>query len=92
MRCSPGRARPRTRSRSRLLKRYAAELGLDAAKFDPCVDQNLHYNTVRAQEREASSKGVDSTPTFFVNDKKIMGAVPYDQFKAEVEAAIESAK
>ncbi len=75
-----------------LLKRYAAELGLDAAKFDPCVDQNAHYDTVRAQEREASSKGVDSTPTFFVNDKKVMGAVPYDQFKAEVEAAIESAK
>ncbi len=71
-----------------LLKRYAAELGLDSAKFDPCVDQDLHYDKVRSDEREATSKGVDSTPTFFVNGKKIMGAVPYEQFKAEVEAAV----
>ncbi len=52
----------------------------------------MHYNTVRAQEQEATGKGVDSTPTFFINDKKIMGAVPYAEFKAEVEAAIASAK
>jgi protein-disulfide isomerase len=74
-----------------LLKRYAAELGLDAAQFDPCVDQDLHYDKVRADEREASGKGVDSTPTFIVNDKKIMGAVPYAEFKAEVDAAIAAA-
>ena len=75
-----------------LLKRYGAELGLDAAKFDPCVDQNLHYDKVRADESEATSKGVDSTPTFFIDDKKVMGAVPYDEFKADVEAAIAAAQ
>lgn len=74
-----------------LLKRYAAELGLDAAQFDVCVDQNLHYDKVRADEVEATSKGVNSTPTFFINGKKIMGAVPYETFKAEVEAAIAAA-
>jgi protein-disulfide isomerase len=71
-----------------LLKRYAAELGLDASQFDACVDQNLHYAKVRADESEASGRGVNSTPTFFINDKKILGAVPYQQFKSDVEAAI----
>ncbi len=75
-----------------LLKRYAAQLGLDASKFDPCVDNNAHYNEVRAQENEASGKGVDSTPTFFINDKKVSGAIPYAEFKADVEAAIAAAK
>ena len=75
-----------------LLKRYAAELGLDASKFDPCVDQNMHYNTVRADESEATAKGVDSTPTFFINDTKVVGAVPYEEFKADVEAAIAGAQ
>jgi protein-disulfide isomerase len=75
-----------------LLKRYAAELGLDASKFDPCVDQNVHYGKVRADEAEATGKGVNSTPTFFINGKKIMGAVPYEQFKADVEAAIAAAQ
>lgn len=75
-----------------LLKRYAAELGLDATKFDPCVDQDAHYNDVRGQEQEATGKGVDSTPTFFVNNKKISGAVPYEEFKKEVDAAIAAAQ
>ncbi len=74
-----------------LLKRYAAELGLDASKFDPCVDQNLHYDKVRADEAEATGKGVDSTPTFLVNGTKVMGAVPYAEFKAKVDAAIAAA-
>jgi protein-disulfide isomerase len=75
-----------------LLKRYAAELGLDAAQFDPCVDRNAHYATVAASESEARSKGVNATPTFFINDKRIEGAVPYEQFKAEVDAALAAAQ
>jgi len=75
-----------------LLKRYAAELGLDAAAFDPCVDQSAHYNTIAASESQARSKGVNATPTFFINGKKIEGAVPYEEFKAEVEAALAAAK
>jgi protein-disulfide isomerase len=75
-----------------LLKRYAAELGLDSAQFDPCVDRNAHYDTVAANESEARGKGVNATPTFFINDKRIAGAVPYEQFKAEVDAAIAAAQ
>lgn len=75
-----------------LLKRYGAELGLDAATFDPCVDQSTHYNTIAASEAAARGKGVNATPTFFINGKKIEGAVPYEQFKAEVEAALAAAQ
>ena len=71
-----------------LLKRYAAELGLDATKFNPCVDSNLHYRQGVGQRAEARGKGVNATPTFFINGKKIEGAVPYEQFKAAVDAAI----
>lgn len=71
-----------------LLKRYAAELGLDSATFDACVDGDLHSATVAATESEARSKGINATPTFFINGKKIEGALPYAQFKAEVDAAL----
>lgn len=74
-----------------LLKRYAAELGLDAGQFDTCVDRNVHYDKIAADEQEARGNGVSSTPTFFINGKKIIGAVPYEQFKAEVEAALAAA-
>jgi protein-disulfide isomerase len=75
-----------------LLKRYAAELGLDSARFDSCVDRNAHYDTVAASESEARSLGVNATPTFFINGKRVQGAVPYAQFKAEVDAAIAAAQ
>jgi protein-disulfide isomerase len=75
-----------------LLKRYGAELGLDAAIFDPCVDGNLHSATVASDESEGHGQGITGTPTFFVNDKKIQGALPYDEFKAEVEAALAAAQ
>ena len=75
-----------------LLKRYAAELGLDAALFDPCVDNNVHSATVAADESEARGLGITGTPTFFINGKKIQGAYPYEQFKAEVEAALTAAQ
>ncbi|MCU0507671.1 MAG: DsbA family protein [Anaerolineae bacterium] len=75
-----------------LLKRYAAELGLDSAQFDPCVDRNAHYNTVAASESEARAKGVNATPTFFINGEKIEGARQYEQFKASVDAAIAAAQ
>lgn len=35
--------------------------------------------------------GVNATPTFFVNGKKIEGALPYADFKAVVDAAIAAA-
>jgi len=74
-----------------LLKRYAAELELDTAVFDRCVDGNTHSADVASDESEARAMGVSATPTFFVNDKKIEGALPYEQFKAEVEAALAAA-
>ncbi len=75
-----------------LLKRYGAELGLDAAVFDPCVDGNVHSAKVASDESEGRGKGITGTPTFFINGKKIEGAYPYEQFKAEVEAALAAAK
>lgn len=75
-----------------LLKRYAAELGLDAAVFDPCVDNNVHSAKVAADESEARGLGITGTPTFFINGKKIQGAYPYEEFKAEVEAALAAAQ
>ena len=75
-----------------LLKRYGAELGLDAAIFDPCVDNNVHNAKVAADESEARGRGITGTPTFFINGKKIQGAYPYEEFKAEVEAALAAAQ
>ncbi len=74
-----------------MLQRYAAELGMDTATFDACVNRDTHYAAVAADESEARSRGINATPTFFINGKKIEGALPYEQFKAEVDAALAAA-
>ena len=70
------------------LKGYGAQLGLDTAAFDRCVDGGARLGDVQAQHQEGTGRGINSTPTFFVNNKKIQGAVPYGEFKAAIDAAL----
>lgn len=67
------------------LKKIAALGGIGADQFDKCInDQDLSKQIV-AEEYEAQQKyGVDSTPTFFINGKKTVGALPYDDFVKEL--------
>jgi len=70
------------------LKRFARDLGLDQARFNTCLDTRQHEKDVQAINEEARSRGVTGTPTFFVNDTRVVGAVPF----AEIERIIEGVK
>src|SRR6267154_1580917 len=67
------------------LKGYAKELGLDAAKFDKCLDGGEKRALVQADGKAGQEAGVSGTPAFFVNGVFINGAVPYEQFKDAVD-------
>ncbi len=73
------------------LKQYGAQLELDAAKFNACVDNGQHLNQVEADSQDGQSQGVDGTPTFIINGQKLVGDVPYAQLKAAVDAAVQKA-
>jgi protein-disulfide isomerase len=70
------------------LKKIAALGGVGAEQFDKCIkDQDLSKQIV-AEEYEAQTKfGVESTPTFFINGKKLVGALPYDDFVKDLNEA-----
>ncbi|MCC6626007.1 MAG: thioredoxin domain-containing protein [Chloroflexi bacterium] len=67
------------------LKKYAAELGLTAEPFNRCLDSGTYRARVAADMAEGRRKGVDSTPTLFVNDEKIAGVPAAGQLTATVE-------
>jgi protein-disulfide isomerase len=71
-----------------LLKQYATQLGLDTVKFDRCVDADQHLEKVYQDSSEGQAKGVNATPTFFINGQKIEGAQPFTVFQTAVEAAV----
>lgn len=67
------------------LKAHAAVLGLDAAKFDQCLDSDKYADIVKADLDEGQKLGIQSTPTLFVNGRPVIGAQPYEYFVTVVE-------
>src|SRR5579884_1146212 len=69
------------------LEQFAGQVGLDRATFDPCLEGDQHLADVQADVKAGQAKGVNATPTFFVNGQKIEG-VPTE---GQLEQAIASA-
>ena len=70
------------------LKSYAAAVGVNVDKFASCLSSGMKAAAVKADLAEGQSKGVEGTPSFFINGKLLVGAQPYDKFKEAVEAAL----
>lgn len=71
-------------SRDRL-KGFARGLDLDQAKFNRCLDNNETMNRVLQDKTEAQRLQLRSTPSFFVNGLPIVGALPFEEFKAVID-------
>jgi protein-disulfide isomerase len=61
---------------------------LDLTAFATCYETHAAIDSVRADQDEAAALGVRSTPTFFINGRKVEGAVPYEQFKNVIDQAL----
>jgi len=67
------------------LKRHALELGLDGAKFNQCLDSSKYAERVSEGVAEGGALGVNSTPTIFINGRRLSGAQPYEVFAAIID-------
>jgi len=67
---------------------YAKELGLDSAKFDPCLQNDETLQRVIADTQEGRQVGVTGTPTFFINGQPLVGAQPAETFQAAINSAL----
>jgi protein-disulfide isomerase len=70
------------------LVNYAKELGLDVAKFEPCVQNDETLQRVATDTNEGRQVGVTGTPTFFINGKPLVGAQPAEAFQTQINAAL----
>jgi protein-disulfide isomerase len=68
----------------------AESLGLDMEAFTTCVDDGRYNDIIGRNIRVAQGLGVNSTPTFFINDRKFTGAQPLAAFQQQIEAALNS--
>lgn len=74
------------------LKKYAADTGLDAAKFNACLDTAKYAERVQEQMGVGNSLGVSSTPSIFINGRLLSGAQPYETFTAVIDEELERAR
>lgn len=73
-------------------KTWAKDLALDVEAFNKCYDSAEFQSAIDADMKAAEQLGVNSTPTFFVNGKKVAGALPFGQFKAMIDEELAAAK
>jgi protein-disulfide isomerase len=67
------------------LKASAAALGMDAGKFNACVDSHKYKARVDADTQAGNDAGVNGTPAFFINGRMLSGAQPFDEFKRVID-------
>ncbi len=55
----------------------AKQAGFTQASFEKCLTDQKLYENLQAERKRASEKfGVSSTPTFFINGKRLRGGKP----------------
>ncbi len=69
------------------LKKIAADMGLDTNQFNQCLDSKQHLKEIQKIDQAAAARGVDGTPTIFINGKRYDGSRSPEAFKAAIEAA-----
>jgi protein-disulfide isomerase len=74
------------------LKQSAAELGLNTAQFNSCVDTHKFRAHVDADMKAGEEAGVNGTPAFFINGRSVSGAQPFDVFKKVIDEELELQK
>jgi protein-disulfide isomerase len=73
-------------------KSYAADLGLDTATFDDCLDSGKYASEVQNDIQDGQAYGVSGTPAFFINGQLVSGAQPFSVFQQVIDAALEKAE
>jgi protein-disulfide isomerase len=66
-------------------ERYAADLGLDTAAFTACLDDHRYQAEVKADAVDATRLGLTGTPSFVINGRILIGALPFEDFKAIID-------
>ena len=74
-----------------LFDSLATSVGVEAAPFRSCVESKATQPMITADARRVSDAGVQATPTFFIGDERIEGAVPLAELRAAVDRALAKA-
>jgi protein-disulfide isomerase len=71
-------------------EKYGREVGLDLGKFDSCLDSDRAIEQIKKDDMVRLSRNVNSTPTIFIGDKRIVGAQSFFVYKRVIDGLLQS--
>jgi protein-disulfide isomerase len=71
----------RLRKARDVLVGFATRLGLDGERFERCLDSDAHEQRTAKGNELARSLFIRNTPTFFINGRRAMGALPITEWR-----------
>jgi protein-disulfide isomerase len=71
-----------------LYEAAAKEIGLDMGKWKSAVEAHAQSAAIQADMNAGNAVGANGTPTFFINGKRLVGAMPFDSFKQVIDAEL----
>ena len=74
------------------LEKYAQEIGLNMAKFKAGLDQGKFKARVQQDASAGAAAGANGTPNFFINGRQLVGAQPFESFKAVIDQELAKSK
>ena len=75
-----------------VLESLAQQIGLNVPQYRSCIESRKFLGQIQSNVDEGLRRGVNSTPTFFIGNRKIATNVSYDEFKRYVDDAIAQAR
>lgn len=70
------------------MKTYARQTGIDEAKFTQCLSDSANVSEINANLNAGKALGVTGTPTFFINNKMLVGAQPLAIMEEIIQAEL----
>jgi protein-disulfide isomerase len=65
-----------------------ADLGIDADRFDRCIEGGWRESRIWANVRLGQQLGARGTPTFIVDGQLVQGALPLEDFRDVIDVAL----
>ncbi|WP_322795186.1 DsbA family protein [Tepidiforma sp.] len=89
---TPPPASPTTAARGLLdtFLAYAASLQLEQQQLTACLNDQANVQLINSHLQRGSQLGVSGTPTFFINNKKLVGAQPTEVMLEIIEKELSS--
>ena len=71
-----------------IFKQLAKDKGLNADRFNACLDSGKFKSVVEADYQEGLNRGIRGTPSFYINEKELVGAQETAKFTELLDQAL----